>query len=478
MSKLLERGLGLISTLILARLLLPADFGLVAMAAPVIALVELLGSFGLDYALIRSRSDRREIFDTAWTLKAGLGIILGAVLVLVAPLGALYLREPRIELVVQWLALGVAVQGLENTGLVAFRKDIRMGPDVALLLGKKLASLLIAAISALALGNYWALVIGTVGSRAIGVILSYILTPFRPRLALSAWRELIGFSTWIFVTNIISFVHHRASDAIIGRALGPAPLAFFSLAMDLAGTVTGEAMSSISRAAFPAFSKLSHDPVRLANGLRMVLSGLAIFSLPAGTLMLVLAEPLVFVLFGDKWLGVAPVLGSLAMCTTVMGIFGQITYVYMALDRPKIVTYLSLALAVLLLTLAVILFPRLGLQAAGVVYGALASAMAFGHIVCLRFLLPEFSLQNWIEAFWRPISSAALMGGAVYALARIILVPADWLSSLLTLGFGAALGAVVYITSLMLLWRIVGSPDGPEKLVMQALARIRKALRA
>ena len=125
-SKLTERVLGLVSTLILARLLLPTDFGLVAMAAPVIALVELLGAFGFDAALIQRTEATRRHYNTAWTLNIIFSILITLCLWLLAPIAANFFHEARLEEIIYWLAINSLLRGFSNIGMVKFRKELNM----------------------------------------------------------------------------------------------------------------------------------------------------------------------------------------------------------------------------------------------------------------------------------------------------------------------------------------------------------------
>jgi O-antigen/teichoic acid export membrane protein len=120
--RLLDRGVGVVSVLILGRVLTPGDFGLVAMATAMIAFVELFGSFGLEIALIQRPGASREHFDSAWTMNVLIGVSVGLVLLASAwPLSRFY-GEPRLIPLVAFLALGPLVQGFENIGVVAFRR--------------------------------------------------------------------------------------------------------------------------------------------------------------------------------------------------------------------------------------------------------------------------------------------------------------------------------------------------------------------
>lgn len=467
-SKLVERGLGLVSTLILARLLLPGDFGLVAMAAPVIGLVELLGAFGFDFALIRKANITRADYDTAFTLNILVSIMLASVLWIAAPFGAEFFREPRLAPVLAWLALGTLIQGFGNPGMVAFRKEISMGPGVAVLLGQKVTSLVVATSAALILGNYWALVWGTLASRFVGVALSYGLSPYRPRFSLASRREIMGFSSWILLGSFLGFLHLRANDFIIGRLLGPTSLAYFNISIELASTVTGEAMSAISRAAYPTFSLLTADLQRLRNGVRQVLAGLATFAFPAGFGMAAIAELMVRVVLGERWLPATSVLAGLAIVTAFLGLLHQVQQVYMALGHPRFTTALTGLFVAVLIGLSIWLIPIYGLAAIPSIYGAVTATMAVGHFVCMRKLLPAFLPGDWVSALWRPLLASLLMYGVV-RLAEGFAGNVPGLAPLALLIGLMITGAVAYSVFLYGMWRMAGSPDGPEALIERRL---------
>ena len=187
--KTLERSLGLISMLVLARVLTPADFGLVAMATSLIALLELFSAFGLDTALIQHANAQRVHYDTAWTLNVLAGCTIALVMLALAWPASQFYREPRLTAVIAALSFGAAVQGCENVGVVAFRKEMRFDREFRFLLTKKILAFCTTVPLALWLHNYWALVAGTIMGRVGGVTLSYILHPFRPRLSLAAGTD-------------------------------------------------------------------------------------------------------------------------------------------------------------------------------------------------------------------------------------------------------------------------------------------------
>ena len=141
--KLLERSLGLISTLILARLLGPTDFGVVAMAISFIAMAELLTAFSFDIAIIHNQAATEEHYNTAWTCNVLLNLcVTGLMLAFAIPIAAFY-RHPEVAWVVCALAFGPLLVGLENIGIVAFRKELDFRREFRFQLSRKLIGFIV-----------------------------------------------------------------------------------------------------------------------------------------------------------------------------------------------------------------------------------------------------------------------------------------------------------------------------------------------
>src|SRR5262245_10638267 len=186
-----SRALGLVSTVVLSRLLTPSDFGLVTMATSIVAVTELLSSFGFDVALIhRVDADRRH-FDTAWTLNVLTAACSAAILLALAWPAAVLYREPRLRGVVGVLGVALLVEGFQNIGLVAFRKRLDFRRDFAFLFGKRLIGFAVTVPLAMLWRDYWALVIGILAGRAGATALSYAVQSYRPRLSLVDRKSVV-----------------------------------------------------------------------------------------------------------------------------------------------------------------------------------------------------------------------------------------------------------------------------------------------
>ena len=176
---------GLVSTVILARLLMPSDFGIVAMAMIVVGTLEIFNQTGQTLVLIRLENPTKEHFDTAWTVSFLIGLAIAAAILAASPLAELYFHEPKVEPVMQCLALRAILGGLENIGTVNFRRDLKFDRFFAFNVYPKLISFTVTIALAFMLRNYWALVAGILIGQLALIVLSYTMHPHRPRFTLS-----------------------------------------------------------------------------------------------------------------------------------------------------------------------------------------------------------------------------------------------------------------------------------------------------
>ncbi|MDQ2763908.1 MAG: oligosaccharide flippase family protein, partial [Pseudomonadota bacterium] len=188
--RFVTRGLGFVSTLILARLLVPADFGIVAVASAFAAGIDALSELGLQAALVRQADDDQTLYDTAFTLQAIRGLITGMILAAGAWSAGNLFRDPRLTPVLFVLAGVAAIGGLDNIAVVRFQRELRFDMEFRLLFVPRVLQFTTATIAAFTLRSYWALIIGIIVGRLSRTSVTYLIQPHRPRLSLSRWRDL------------------------------------------------------------------------------------------------------------------------------------------------------------------------------------------------------------------------------------------------------------------------------------------------
>ncbi len=458
--KLVDRGLGLVSTIVLARLLVPEDFGLVAMAMLLVGALQLLFSFSFDVSLIQNPNAGRDDFNTAWTFNVIFACVCGGLLALAAPLAAGFYRESRLELVIYLLAAGFAVQGFSNIGPVIFRREMRFDREFKFLLGKRMASLLVTLPLAFVLKNYWALVIGQLAGTLISLVLSYTVSDYRPRFSLAAKLELFHSSKWLMINNVVHFLNARTPEFVIGRMEGPQALGIYAISNEIATLPTTELVAPINRAAFPGYSRVATQPEELRASFLNVISMIALFALPAGVGVFAIADLMVPVVLGPKWQAAIPLIQVLAVYGVIQSLQTNIGYVYMALRQNRIITFTA---CLQFLMSAVLLF-------AGIRYwGALGAAWAL--LVTVLIMIPvnqlliakhlELGTLDFFRKLFRPAVASASMAFAVWLLK--LSLDLDGTVSLMGLLLCTLGGALVYAIVLYFLWRLAAQPSGPEK---------------
>lgn len=254
-----ERALGFISTMVLARVLDPTDFGVVAMAGTFIYMAQMLSAFGFDVALIQNQRATESHYHTAWTFNLLLGLLILLLMWALAGPIATFFRHPEVFWVVCVLAFGPLIQGCENIGVVAFRKDLHFHKEFAFQLSRKLIGFAVTISLALWLRTYWALVAGMLAAKLAGTITSYLVHEFRPRLSLHHAANLLGFSRWLLLNSIVGYLKERTSDFVIGRQLGAADLGVYNISYEVALMPSSELSAPINRALLPGFATIASD---------------------------------------------------------------------------------------------------------------------------------------------------------------------------------------------------------------------------
>lgn len=462
-ARMVDRSIGVISTTILARILVPADFGLVAMATAIAAILDLLGSFGFDLALIHNQKANRSHYDTAWTFNVLFGIFCAFGLIALAVPTAKFYAEPRLVAVMIVLASANFMSGFSNIGVINFRKEMNFRSEFTLLFMRRIVTFIITVTGAIILKSYWALIAGMITGSIVNVALSYWLQNYRPRFSLAAWRELFHFSKWMLINNFLYFLIHRGTDFVIGRLNGAAALGIYSVAYEISTMPSTELVAPINRVAFPGFSKLA-EPEIIADAYLKIFGMIALMIFPTGIGIAAIASPLVTTILGNKWLGSIPLIQMLAFYGSVSATQTNNGTVCLALGHVRFLTWTAISfLAVLLPSLAYFVHAR-GVHGAGYAF-ILAQVINFPlSFIILQKLIPIY----WNDLFkrgWRPLVGATLMFLTVSKSVAIMAL-AGWLAGL-QLIVGIALGTSTYLFTVLLLWWLSKKPAGAETYVLE-----------
>jgi O-antigen/teichoic acid export membrane protein len=471
--RLFDRAVGVISTSLLARLLVPADFGLVAMAMSVIALIDLATSFGFEVALIQKPDPRRELFDTAWTLNVLMATGGAIATVLLAYPTALFYGDDRLLPVMLVIGASWLISGFENIGIVNFRREMNFAAEFRLMASKRMVAFVITVACALVFRSYWALVIGSAAGRIAGVMLSYGMQSFRPRPSLTCARELFSFSGWILANNIAGVLLSRVPHFIVGKVYGAQALGSYSVGAEISQLAHTELVAPINRALFPGFARLAGDPQAFRR--ICVDATAAVFSivLPVTVGMVALAESFVLVLLGPNWSATVPLIQVLAFAGAVSALTSNNFAAYLALGRPNLLTITLVTRLVVFVAMVLTLGRNHGVI--GIVQSELVSAIAaFAVSLPMLMIVMQLKLRDYVAALWRPLLASALMGVALSEFSTLLPADGKFATAMLHLLAGIVMGAVVYLVASGLLWWLSGRPPSIEGMIVR---KVREAFR-
>lgn len=462
-----DRLIGIASTLILARLLVPDDFGVVAQASLVVGLLTVFTDLGVHIALIQNASADKSHFDTAWTIRLLQYGFIALMVIVFAPAAGDYFGDPRVVPVLQVMTLNLLLMGGENIGIVTFQKEMKFGLDFRFLFLKRLAGFIATIVLAVIWQSYWAMVAGTLVTTGIGVLLSYTMHPMRPSFSLEKFKEVFSVSQWALVRSIGEYLEKNLDRFLIGGRADAAVVGGYTVANDISLMPSSEVLAPLNRVLFPAFVRVKENAEELKRVFLMAQGVQTLIAIPASVGLSLVAEEAVHVLLGAKWLFAVPFVQLLALIYVVQAISTSAGYVMITLGHIRANSLIFWSQVLLFAILAILAFPQAGAEdIAGLrLLSSLAGLlMTFG---LLKRILSVVTLGDVSRTVYRPLLAAGAMAIALTQLsAQFDINPAVMLFAKI------GVGAVVYLSVIAAAWWAAGKPQGAETYLLSHLSGI------
>lgn len=463
----LERLLDFLAIVVLARLLAPDDFGLVAIAASFATIVEGLSNFDVDKALIRNREDDRALYDTAWTLSVLRGLLAALAMWAVAP----WVADARMAAVLRVLAVGPILNGLRNPRFVTFERDLVYSKLALLTITAKVVSVAAMLVVAAAFRSYWALVLGQLAYALVGTVLSYLLQPYRPAISLARVSTLAAFSGWLTLASVVTALSMETDKLIVGWLVGVTDAGLYFMTQRVGVLPTQEMLSPLLRILFPAFSGLGDDAPRLRRAARESINVLGSLGLPAGFGFALVAAEFVPLVLGRQWAPIVPLLVVLVPYLGLRSTLSMTLPCVLALGRTRLLFRVSAAYALVHVPVFVAGTALFGLP------GAIGSIVVAGVLywslnAWLLHTLLGITPGQILRELRRPLAATALMVAVVAGLAAV--APLDALAAdapAVSLVIKVVVGGAVFAGALSAAWRLEGRPAGLERRVAQLWSR-------
>jgi O-antigen/teichoic acid export membrane protein len=367
-SLLATRIISLVRFVIVARLLTPLDFGLLAIAWVAIELLLVFSDTGMLTALLQRRHVEERDFNTAWSVGLLRGLLVGIVLLVGAPAIAALYDEPRAAPVLQALAVAPLLSAAASIKIVDLTRRFAFRRLTVIRLGDAGTEAVVSIVLASFLG-VWALVVGVLVANLVRLVLSYALAPHRPVFMLDSRsaRALLRFGRWMFLTGVFAVVGDALLRAVVSRQLGTAELGVFYLSLRLVLLPITSVEGAVSAIGMRAHAELGDESGRRARALQTSLFGLLALLVPAYGVLVVLADTLVSVL-GTQWSSAANPIRVLSVAAVFATIAVACAPMLLGLNRPDVVAGLTGSRTVLISAGGLLLATYWGLVGATLAY--------------------------------------------------------------------------------------------------------------
>lgn len=362
--KLAGRGLAVIKLIVLARLLSPDDFGLFGLMMLATMALDTFTRTGFDKALIQFPADAHTHLDTAWTIQILRGLALAGLLYAGAPLAAWFFDEPRITPLLRVFCVAPVIAGFDNIGIVYLMKNLNYVRQVFFTLCIDTTAMIVGIALALQFRNVWALVGATLTACVVRNVLSYVMHPYRPRLAMKkeSVRRLLGYGVWLLGSSILVFVSVKGDRIVLGHLLGASALGIFGVAVQIADLPASQITVVLNNVMMPAYAKAQGARDRLGRAFVRVLELVATLSLPLTALLVFAAPEIILGLIGEQWAAAIRPLQILALVSLVQSIDGTTTPLYLGTGHPRLQFTRTLIRGVVTLALVIPLTLRWGVS--------------------------------------------------------------------------------------------------------------------
>lgn len=411
------------STVVVARVLSPADYGVVGMATVFTGLLTMVSEFGLGSAVVTLRGLTQEQIREINTLAAVLGVVSAALTCAAAPFISRFMASPPLTAVLTVMSMGFVMTGFRTVPDAALQKDLQFR-TLALMEGAQ--ALLMSAttlVLALAGARYWTLVAGTMVGGFLSMGMAVVRRPHgfaRPRLA--SIRPAVSFSGRLLISRLSWFGYSNADFFVVGKALGERALGAYTLAWSLASIPIGKVSAMIMRVTPGFFAAVQDDPPALRRWLLALTEGVALLTFPMAVGLALVADDFVLLVLGAKWEAAILPLRLLAAYACVRSVAPLLPPVLSVLGDVGFFMRVDLA-AALVLPVGFVAGARWGVEGVAWAWIVIHPIILLPLYVrvCRRL---EMRFASYLLALWPALSGCAAM--AVAETAAEISIPHGW----------------------------------------------------
>lgn len=448
MQKWGEQSISFVVFLVLARLLGPEVFGLVALSSIYLAFIQTFLDQGFAEAIVQRQDVEDEHLDTAFWVSICTSLLLTVLSFTGAGLVANIFKEPQLVPIVQWLSLSFILRGLNSVQAAILRRRM----DFKSLAVRSLIGIVVGGGVGVVMAymgcQAWSLVGQQLSNLVIGVPLMWWVSDWRPGFKISGkhFKDLFSFGINVTGFNLLNFFNRRSDNLLIGFYLGSLALGYYNIAYRLLEIMTQLLTNITAQVAVPAFARLQSEPERVRQGFYRVTQLTSLISFPSFLGVAVLAPQIVPVLFGDEWLASIPVMQVLCIVGILQSLFFFNSSVLLAMGKANWRLWINCLNAVTNV-IAFAFAVQWGIVAVAAAYAIRGYLFSPIPLLAIQKLI-HINLKTYLQQFVPPLLSSGIMACAIWGVRSLLLPIANLY---VVLGICSLVGAVVYLVSMQLL---------------------------
>jgi PST family polysaccharide transporter len=405
--------------IILARLLSPDDFGLVAMATVAIAFLRLFAGAGLTAGLVqRTEIDAEDLDTIFWTVTC-LSVLLSIGTWQFAPEIARFFKEPDLQPVLRWLVVCLPLSTLSWVQISLLRRELNFKSlALRLLIAQPISGAIGISFALLGFG-VWSLVARTIALAAIQTLVMWYTVRWRPRFTFSAprFRSLFSFGINVSGANFVAFLSGRLDVLLIGYMLGAGPLGIYTVAKRLILLLVDVIGGTFEHVAWPIFSRMQQDRTKVVVAFHRATHYVSLMAFPVFAGIFILAESIVPVVFGDQWRPSAQLMQILALVGLVQAVLRFHETLMVGMGKPQLKLRLQVMLAIANL-IAFFVAIKFGLFAVTVGYAIVAIGLAPIWIVSVQSIVP-IDIRRYLKNYSSAVIGTSVMILSILTASRI-----------------------------------------------------------
>jgi len=365
--RVFTRSLALIKIAILARILLPAQFGIYGIATLALGFLEMLTETGINIFLIQQKEKIDDYIDSAWVVSIIRGFIIGLAIFILTPFIANYFRTPGAIQILYLVGLVPVIRGFINPACVKYQKNLEFNKQFKYDSVIFLVDTIFAVILGLITKSENSLVYAMIISTLVELVLSFVYFAPKPKFKFNKERslEVINRGKWITGAGIANYLFQNLDDILVGRMLGTGSLGVYQQAYKISTLPVSEVGEIFNRVTFPIYVNIKNDTKRLRQAFLKTLLIICLLVIPFGIVVFKFPTQIVNFVLGSKWLSSVPVLQLLAIYGSLKAISNSFFSLFLGIDKQEVVTYITLISVICLIAILYPLIKIFGILGAG-----------------------------------------------------------------------------------------------------------------